>query len=127
MLWEKVRGEIAREGLRPASLRDVADAVGIDTRRLEALLVRAGRHRLVHRVSKTRYCTREMLAELALLAEAAAAGAPDGMLGVAAFRDVSGIGRNMAIEVLEYFDKLKFTQRRGEAREIRMPARDLLA
>jgi len=36
-----------------------------------------------------------------------------------AFRDRSGIGRNLAIEVLEYFDRIKFTRRVGDAHLIR--------
>ncbi|TAK82418.1 MAG: hypothetical protein EPO20_22310 [Betaproteobacteria bacterium] len=31
------------------------------------------------------------------------------------FRDRSGIGRNLAIEVLEYFDRIKFTRHVGDA------------
>ena len=34
------------------------------------------------------------------------------------FRDRSGIGRNLAIEVLEYFDRIKFTRRVGDAHVI---------
>ena len=37
----------------------------------------------------------------------------------AAFRDRAGIGRNLSIEVLEYFDRIKFTRRVGDAHVIR--------
>ena len=39
-----------------------------------------------------------------------------GTIPAAAFRDRSGIGRNLAIEVLEYFDRIKFTRRVGDSR-----------
>jgi selenocysteine-specific elongation factor len=42
-----------------------------------------------------------------------------GTLTAAAFRDRSGIGRNVTIEVLEYFDRIRFTRRVGDARIIR--------
>ena len=32
------------------------------------------------------------------------------------FRDASGVGRNVVIEVLEYFDSRGFTQRIGDTR-----------
>jgi selenocysteine-specific elongation factor len=38
-----------------------------------------------------------------------------GTIAAAAFRDRSGIGRNLTIEVLEYFDRIKFTRRIGDA------------
>jgi selenocysteine-specific elongation factor len=36
----------------------------------------------------------------------------------ASFRDRAGIGRNVAIDVLEYFDRVKFTRRIGDAHEV---------
>ena len=35
------------------------------------------------------------------------------------FRDASGIGRNLCIEILEYFDKVGFTRRDGNSRYLR--------
>ena len=60
-----------------------------------------------------------MLRELEAIARRTAEAAVDGTLGVREFRDASGIGRNMAIEVLEYFDKIGLTARRGDGREFR--------
>jgi selenocysteine-specific elongation factor len=40
----------------------------------------------------------------------------------AGFRDRSQIGRNFSIEVLEYFDRIKFTQRVGDAHKVLRPA-----
>ena len=37
-----------------------------------------------------------------------------GAITAAGFRDRSGIGRNAAIEVLEYFDRIRFTRRIGD-------------
>jgi len=39
--------------------------------------------------------------------------------GVADFRDSSGIGRNLCIEILEYFDRIGVTQRIGDRRKLR--------
>ena len=41
------------------------------------------------------------------------------------FRDATGIGRNLAIEVLEYFDRVGFTRRSHEGRRILKPAAEL--
>ena len=38
---------------------------------------------------------------------------------------MNAAGRNMTIEVAEYFDRVGFTYRRGNEREIRKPAADV--
>ncbi len=40
----------------------------------------------------------------------------EGTVGVSDFRKAAGIGRNLAVEVLEYFDRLKLSQRDGNVR-----------
>jgi selenocysteine-specific elongation factor len=47
------------------------------------------------------------------------------MITAAAFRNESGIGRNLAIEVLEYFDKAGLTRRVGDARRLLKSAPEL--
>ena len=46
------------------------------------------------------------------------------MVTAANFRDASDIGRNLAIEVLEFFDKVKFTRRVGDGHEIIRSAKE---
>jgi selenocysteine-specific elongation factor len=55
------------------------------------------------------------LAELAAIAERLSV---EGGFTAAQFRDAAGIGRNIAIDVLEYFDARGFTRRRGDARAV---------
>jgi selenocysteine-specific elongation factor len=118
-LWQKIESTVEADGLRPGSLADIAGRISMPERRLQSFLTSAGRHGLVHRISNTRYLTRHQFGELQEIATATAASHAGKLLEVRAFRDASGIGRNMSIEVLEYFDKIGFTARRGEAREIK--------
>ena len=50
---------------------------------------------------------------------------PDGRFDAKAYRDRSGIGRNVTIEVLEFLDRAGLTRRRGDVREIVAPAASL--
>lgn len=52
------------------------------------------------------------------LAQAAAALAANGPFTANAYRDATGIGRNLAIELLEYFDGRGFTRRTGDTRTV---------
>jgi selenocysteine-specific elongation factor len=51
----------------------------------------------------------------AMVAEAADA---EGKLSVQDYRDKTGIGRNLSIEILEYFDRQGVTRRIGETRQV---------
>ena len=42
-----------------------------------------------------------------------------GSVSAAEFRDILGCGRKLAIEMLEYFDRMKITVRKGDTRTLR--------
>ncbi|HWI35311.1 MAG TPA: selenocysteine-specific translation elongation factor [Burkholderiales bacterium] len=111
-LWSRLRPLLEQGALRPPSVAELAAALTEDARRLEAALARLAAQGLVVRVSKTRFYLPAMVRRLEEIAaeEAGASGA----ITAAGFRDRSQIGRNLAIEVLEYFDRIKFTRRAGD-------------
>lgn len=89
--------------------------------RLGQVAVREGR---LHRISENRYATVAQLAELAQLV--LAIDEDNQPLTVVNFKNRMGTGRKVAIAVLEYFDSIRFTCRRGDTREIldrEVPAR----
>ncbi len=61
--------------------------------------------------------------ELGDIAEALGAGGST--FGAADFRDRTKIGRNLAIEILEYFDKVGLTWRTGDTRKVLKPATEV--
>ena len=126
-LWNSVEKVFKDSGLRPITAREIEQIVGGGLKRMDAFMTRANRVGLVQRISKTRFVTPANLKELGNIAERLAANSDDQILMVAPFRDESGVGRNMTIEILEYFDKQKFTQREGEGRRIIQPADKVFA
>jgi selenocysteine-specific elongation factor len=72
----------------------------------------------LHRINATRYALTETLLELANGSEALAAASA---FTVAEFKDHFGIGRKLAVEILEFFDSINFTQRQGNERTIANP------
>ena len=54
------------------------------------------------------------------------AAANQGSVTGGALRDRTAIGRTLAIEVLEYFDRIKFTRRAGNVHYVLRPARSAL-
>jgi selenocysteine-specific elongation factor len=72
----------------------------------------------LHRINATRYALRETLLEFAKGSEALAAASA---FTVAEFKDHFGIGRKLAVEILEFFDSINFTKRQGNERTIANP------
>ncbi len=121
-LWRRVLPLLEEGGLRPMSVAELAERLGADGKTVDSFLARAQRLGLVTRVARNRYFPPAALRRLAGIAERLAAEAPARQVTAAAFRDRSGIGRNLAIEVLEFFDRVRFTRRVGDGHAVARPA-----
>ena len=121
-LWNKVAPLLGQNPLRPPAVHEIAAAIAQDPKKTESLLVRAARAGFAVRVSSNRFFRPEALDRLRQIAEMIAAESKDHLVTAAAFRDCTKIGRTVAIEVLEYFDRIKFTRRVGDAHQILRPA-----
>ncbi len=123
-LWNTLRPMFDAAELTPPRIRELAAATGKTPEAIEALLTRLAHAGLVSRVSDNRFFTPGILRRLADIAGQAAASAEQGLFTAAEYRIRSSIGRNLTIEVLEYFDRAGFTRRIGAGRIIRSAAED---
>jgi selenocysteine-specific elongation factor len=114
-LWQRVRPLLHADGLRPPPLGDLAELLGIPLKESESFFARVAGMGLVVRVARNRYFPPATLRALAVIGEELAA---EGRFTATAFRDRSGIGRNLVIQVLEFFDRARFTLREGDHRRI---------
>jgi selenocysteine-specific elongation factor len=121
-LWKRVAPALAANGVRPPRVLELVDHVRIARAPLEAFLARAEQFGWVHQVAKNRYFLPATLDELERIAEQLAHEYPDGTFSAADFNRLSGIGRNLSIQVLEYFDRIGITQRQGDRRTLRSAA-----
>ena len=90
---------------------------------LDKKLARLVHLKLLARPAKNRYFLTESIRDLEARARTLAEEYPAGF-DARTFRDVSGLGRNLTIELLEYFDRTGFTRRVGDLRVLqvqRMP------
>jgi selenocysteine-specific elongation factor len=117
-LWERLCPLLAAEDLRPPRIRELAAELGLDPETVERFLSRAERLGRVARVADNRFFLPETLARLAEIACELADSSPDGTFTAARFKDRSGVGRNLTIEILEYFDKMGATLRTGDVRMV---------
>lgn len=117
-LWEKVEPMLTEFGLRPPRVLEIAEEVGLDGRATERFLARMARAGMVVKVADNRFFLPDTVLTLARMAEAMAGEAADGMFSAGGYNKRSGLGRNLAIELLEFFDKRGFSQRTGDGRKL---------
>ena len=115
-LWERVRPLLAATALRPPRVREVAAALALEPEAVERFLHRAERLGRVARVADNRFFLPETLARLTEIACDLTGEAPEGAFTAAMFKDRSGVGRNLTIQILEYLDRMGATRRIGDAR-----------
>ncbi|HEX5327456.1 MAG TPA: SelB C-terminal domain-containing protein, partial [Acetobacteraceae bacterium] len=115
--WSQARGLIAASPWRPPRTRDLARALAVPEPEMRATLKRLQRAGWLIEVAPDHFFPNRTVAAMAALAVELAA-APTG-LTAAAFRDRLGNGRKVAIQVLEFFDRVGLTARVGESRRVR--------
>ena len=110
---------ILREGnMKAPVVSELANQLNLDPKALEKFLIKTAKLGKVRQVAKNRFLLPEAVVSLAEIA--AALGKSNGESGFSAaeFRDQTNIGRNLAIEILEFFDKSGLTWRSGDTRKV---------
>ncbi|MEE8516842.1 MAG: selenocysteine-specific translation elongation factor [Alphaproteobacteria bacterium] len=125
-LWARIKPELDGKGAPPV-VHDIAKNTSLEPNQVAKFLRHGAELGLVVRIAENRYLLPGAVVELARIAEAMAGDADDGMITVAGYRDRTGIGRNLVIELLEFFDKAGFTRRDGNTRRVLKPAEDAFA
>ena len=116
--WQQVA-----TALRPASgsaptLHQLALALDMPQDRLHGLLRLACAAGLAVSVSRNRYLPMDAARAQAAHVEALATAAGEAGFTVADFRDSASVGRNFAVDLLEYFARIGLTRRAGERRRL---------
>ncbi len=118
-VWDKIAQELKAAELTPLRITELADVIDRSVEETHQFLYQCVTHGKVYKVTDNRYFLPQTLRDLAAIAEKLAA---KDTLTVAEFRNNSGVGRNLVVELLEYFDRCRFTQRIGDKRRVLKPA-----
>lgn len=122
-LWKLVMPILENGYMKPPVVHALAEEINLDPRSVEKFLIHSAKLGLVCQVAKNRFLLPEAVLELVGIVEAL--GVNGKTFGVKEFRDRSGIGRNLAIEILEFFDKSGFTWRSDNVRNVLKPAAEV--
>ena len=121
-VWPRVERILDPARGSPPSLRQASEQLKIDEAELGALLKRATNAGLVLPVTRTRFVPLGAVRALATHAESLAGVSEEGRFTAAEYKNHAGIGRNFAIELLEFFDRSSLTERLGDRRRLRRSA-----
>ena len=115
-LWATLESEMASSGLRSPSALDLARRLTVPRHQVLALLERADRMGRAVQIAQSRFFLpgvldgcRELLRDLSNNGERD--------LTAAQLRDATGLGRNLCVELLEYFDRTGVLRREGDAHQ----------
>ncbi|MEX2489927.1 MAG: SelB C-terminal domain-containing protein, partial [Pseudomonadales bacterium] len=117
-MWEKIQPILAQSPTKPPVVHDLAKQVNLAPAVVEKLLTRCVQVGYVVRPVKNRFFLPEGFNTLKDVLFDVARNAPDGTFSAADYRDATGIGRNLGIELLEHFDRTGITQRIGDKRRL---------
>ncbi|WP_341708217.1 selenocysteine-specific translation elongation factor [Halopseudomonas sp.] len=109
-LLTRVVAELAPCGLRPPIVGELATALEMELEALKAFLLRMQRSGELIAVAPNRYYLPSQVEGLVAVARQLVADSPSGSFNAAQYRDASGIGRNLTIQVLEYLDRAGVTR-----------------
>jgi selenocysteine-specific elongation factor len=120
-IWRAILPRLSdTERFRPPRVRDFAQSLHVDERRVRRVLKSVARRGEVDEVAPDHFFLRTTLAEMVAIATALS-DPPGTLFNAASFRDHLGegsnnAGRKVAIQVLDFFDRHSVTVRRGDAR-----------
>ena len=118
-MWQALKPLLDNAGFNVPPLRELAPAANLKEAILKDFLHRKARTSEVIRVTPERFYPRATLAQLAAVAQVVTQTVPGGQFTAAQYRDATGVGRGLDIEILECLDRLGITQRIGDARKMR--------
>lgn len=107
-LWQKAAPLFGDE---PWWVRDLARETGVDEQVMRGVLRQAAQQGLITAIVKDRYYRNDRIVTFASMIRDLDQGR--GSTSAADFRDRLNVGRKLAIQILEYFDRIGFTRRRG--------------
>ncbi len=118
-LFQRILPELVGEHrFRPPRVRDLAGQFGIEEREIRRVLKLTQKLGRTDQIAYDHFFARGVTREMAKIILDIAAQTSDGWFTAMAFRDRVQNGRKVAIEILDFYDRLGLTLRRGDLRRI---------
>ena len=120
--WKKVEKFFIVKRYNLPSMLEIAKEVGLELKLLAVLLNQATKFGFLEKISEKRYILSTTVHELTFILENIARVEGNGEVSVKQFCVRVGIGRNLGIQILEFFDRKGITQRFNTGRIVKETA-----
>tara|TARA_A100001011_G_scaffold64033_1_gene64619 strand:+ start:975 stop:2885 length:1911 start_codon:yes stop_codon:yes gene_type:complete len=117
--WIDLEQYFKNFGYQPPKINDLSKEVGIDLKELEEKLKRACGLRLLTKIAGNRYILTSTINEIGFIMEEIISTEENLQISIKRFSKITGISRNLSVEILEFFDKIGFTKRTEKGRIIK--------
>jgi selenocysteine-specific elongation factor len=114
--WLLIKNSLIERGKQIPSISELNEITQLDINKLNAVINTAIKNKSLYRINIKRFALTKTLHEFC--EEANTLAINQERFTAVDFKNHAGIGRNLAIELLEYFDSIRFTQRHGNERII---------
>ena len=115
--WHAMMPLLQAEPFQPPRVRDIANALSLDEKQVRLLLRRVARIGEVYLVAHDHFFTKQAVENLSTIIQKLTD--LHGSVRAAEFRDQIHVGRKLAIQILEFFDRIGYTRRTGEQHQLR--------
>jgi selenocysteine-specific elongation factor len=119
VLWQRLLARLEGRGALPFTAHELAGDLCTSEAAIKALLYRRRSNGEVWRITDKRFLLRKQVAALAAGAAVLAQEVGGKGFTAAQYRDAIGAGRNLVIQILEFFDSIGVTRRSGDLRKMR--------
>jgi selenocysteine-specific elongation factor len=117
-VWRRLRPILDAAQLRPPHIGALGEALGLPFKDMERCLLRFEKFGLLRRIARNRFFLPATIDQFAAMAQELDREREGEGFTAADFNRVSGVGRNLSIEILEYLDGIGVTRRIGSRRRL---------
>ena len=117
-LWDRVRPLIEAEPFRPPTAREMGEHIGQPVAKVRGVCKSLARMGELSEIAADRFFFPRVVSQFAAIAHKLGTASADKTFTAAQFKDAAGCGRNVGIQVLEYFDRRGYTLRQGDVRRV---------
>ncbi len=115
--WQMILPLLQADPFQPPRVRDIARALSMDESKVRILLRRVARIGEVYLVAHDHYFTKQAIQQLSFIIKEMSE-IHDGV-SASEFRDQVNTGRKLAIQILEFFNRIAYTRRTGDKHRLR--------
>ena len=118
-LWLQIEEALRQAGFDQPRVTRLAEILELQVDALQPVLEKLGRVGRLRRISKAYFMLPDVVAKLADEAKTSADTHLEKLLTVGKFREATNVSRHMVMPLMEFFDKVGFTRRIKDGRQIR--------